>query len=201
MRQFFVLILGSVLSACNNAGGPGGSQVTDTNTVQSPAKSETTIRDKNMGDDKPTIPVHSIYSSKDFLQLKNKELQADFFRVLDSTRKSQYRNNDQDIYNLVDITPDLLRKFLKDINADTLARHDVFEARYFFNIAPRSFTDSKKCDDLVTLRFFREDGSFRMIIDNVYPVEELGCAGGAQVIYGFKIRDNRIVDFDRQAAG
>jgi len=38
-----------------------------------------------------------------------------------------------------------------------------------------------------------------MIITNSYLVEE-GCVGGAQVVYGFEIRDNKIVDFGRQEA-
>lgn len=139
--------------------------------------------------------------ASDFLKLKDKQLQADFFKHLDSVRKIQYPANDQDIYNLVDITPAMLNSFLNDINIDSLQKNASYEHKYFFNIAPKGFTDSRTCADVIILRFFEEDCSFRVIIDNVYPVEEQGCAGGAQVIYGFHIEDNKIIRFGRQAAG
>ena len=139
-------------------------------------------------------------SAMDLVKLKDKELQDEFFKQLDSIKKVQYSNYTQDTGNSVDITPNLLRQFLENINADSLQMNGVYESHFFFNIAPPQYVDSKKCKDIISIQYFIDCG-FRMVIDNVYLVEKEGCIGGSQVVYGFKIIDGKIVDFGRQEAG
>jgi hypothetical protein len=200
MKQVILFFLVVTLFACNNGSDGETHRSTDTFGVDKVSTDPGSNYDKSAIQNAQDSSQR-ICGSEDFLKLKNKQLQADFFRQLDSVRKGQYPNNDQDIYNLVDITPALLNKFLSDINIDSLRKNEMYEASYFFNIAPKEYTDSRKCDDVITVRFFSEDCSFRMIIDNVYPVKDVGCAGGAQVLYGFKIFKSRIIEFGRQAAG
>ncbi len=144
-------------------------------------------------------------SASDFLKLKDKNLQDDFFRQLDSLRKSQYRINDPDTKSSVDITQNLLKKFLKEVNIDTLQKNGTYECFYFFNIAPPEFVDSKKCKDKITIQYLSETCEFRMMVDNVYLVDveddKPYCIGGAQVVYDFKILDGKIVDFRRGLIG
>jgi len=146
-----------------------------------------------------TTPINC--SAKNLLKLRDNGLQYDFFRQLASIRKVQYPNNDQDTDNSVDITPSLLKKFLKDVNVDTLQKNGTYESYYFFNIAPAQYVDSKKCKDKIEIQYFNKECGFRMVIDNVYLVEKRDCIGGSQVIYGFKIVDGKIVDFTRNEAG
>ena len=167
---------------------------------------DSTHEEKSLKTEKLSEPTTSVItpnscSAKDLLELRNPALQYDFFRQLDSIRKVQYPNNDQDTNNSVDITPNLLRKFLAEINADTLQQNEIYEGYYFFNIAPPQYVDSKKCRDKITIQYFGKECGFRIIIDNVYLVEKEGCIGGSQVLYGFKIVGGKIVDFTRNEAG
>jgi hypothetical protein len=139
-------------------------------------------------------------SSTDITKLNDKKLQVDFFTRLDSVRKAQYPNNDQDTNNSVDLTPKLLQLFLKDINLETLKKNGRYDAFYFFNISPPQFKDSKECKDRISLRYFPESCMFRIEVENVYLVER-DCIGGSQVSYGFKIVKDKIVDFGRNEAG
>ena len=136
----------------------------------------------------------------DILKLKEKELQIEFFLKLDSIKKLQYPDKDQDTCNSVDLTPALLNKILKDINGMTLQEKGVFTSFYNFNIACPGFTDSEVCKDKVSIHFFEESCCFRIVIENSYMVEG-DCIGGSQVVYGFKIDNGRIIDFGRQEAG
>jgi hypothetical protein len=199
-RRIITLFIALYFFACNTADNKTDNPENDTTGFS--AKTVQDISSTHNNADTQRVNTSTrLCMAGDFLKLKNKQLQADFFIQLDSVRKIQYQDSHQDIYNLVDITPAILNKFLNDINIDSLTTNGSYEAKFFFNISPKGYTDSKICDDLIIIRFFNEDCGFRMIIDNVYPVEEQGCAGGAQVIYGFKIINNKIVDFGRQAAG
>ncbi|MBD8489690.1 hypothetical protein IFO69_13115 [Echinicola sp. CAU 1574] len=138
--------------------------------------------------------------TEDFLNLKDKELQADFFYKLDSIRKVQYPNNDQEASITVDLTPEYLIEFLADINSDSLTANKQFEKEYHFNIAPKDYTGSEICKDKIAVSFDAENCSFRLNIYNTFLVEPDWCTE-SMAVYGFKIKNDEIVDFWRQEAG
>lgn len=152
-----------------------------------------------------STPINNIFndscSAKDFLLLRDKGVQADFFRQRDSVQKIQYPLDDQDKFNSVDITSKMLQQFLKDIDINQLLKTDNFESSYFFNISPPQFKDSKKCKDVIKVQYFHSSCTFRLVIDNVYLVQDTDCIGGTQVMYSFKIINGRISDFGRDEAG
>ncbi|MCH2032295.1 MAG: hypothetical protein MK202_02150 [Tenacibaculum sp.] len=137
---------------------------------------------------------------EDFLNLQKNKLQADFFSKLDSIRKVQYPNNDQDTSIMVDLTPEYLIKFLSDINLDSLIANKGFEKEYHFNIAPKEYSDPQICKDKIAVSFDVENCTFRLDIYNTFLVEPDWCTE-SMVVYGFKIKNNKIVDFWRQEAG
>lgn len=136
----------------------------------------------------------------DFMKLKNKKVQADFFSKLDSIRRVQYPDNNQETSIMVDLTPEYLIKFLKDIDSDSLIRNNQFEKEYHFNIAPKDYTDPEFCKDKIAVSFDVENCSFRLNVYNTFLVEPDWCTE-SMVLYGFKIKNDKIVDFWRQEAG
>lgn len=134
----------------------------------------------------------------EFLKLTNKNIQTDFFHQLDSIRKVQYPKNDQDTAIFVDLTPKLLDKFLRDLNEDEFSKAGNFEKEYNFNIAPPKYTDSKECSDKISITFDKRTCSFRLVIYNEFFAE--WCQESI-VVYGFKIKGNKISDFRRNEAG
>lgn len=138
--------------------------------------------------------------TENFLKLKDKELQADFFSQLDSIREVQYPNNDQETSIMVDLTPEYLIQFLDDINLDSLTTNKQFEKEYHFNIAPKDFTDPEICKDKIAVSFDAENCSFRLNVYNTFLVEPDWCTE-SMVVYGFKIENGKTVNFWRQEAG
>lgn len=136
----------------------------------------------------------------DFLTLKNKEIQSTFFYKLDSTRKVQYPENDQEISMMVDLTPEYLNKFIADINLDTLLVNKRFGKEYHFNISPNGYSDPKRCKDKIEVIFDEKQCTFRLNIYNTFLVEPNWCTE-SMVVYGFSILNGKIVDFGRQEAG
>ena len=136
----------------------------------------------------------------DFLKLKDNELQTIFFSKLDSIRKVQYPDNNQEISIMVDLTPKYLNKFLSDIISDSLSTIKRYEKEYHFNIAPKDFTDPEICMDKITVNFDVEHCSFRLNVFNTFLVEPNWCKE-SKVVYGFKIKSGKIIDFWRQEAG
>lgn len=144
--------------------------------------------------------VKSIGLSSDFLKLKYKNLQSEFFGKIDSIRTVQYPNNHQEISIMDDMTPEYLNKFLADINLDSLSKNNQFEQEYHFNIAPEDFTDPDICKDKIEVSFNDKDGSFRLSIYNTFLVELDWCTE-SMVIYGFSIKEDKIINFWREEAG
>ena len=134
----------------------------------------------------------------DFLKLANKNIQTDFFHQLDSIRKVQYPQNDQDKAIFVDLTPALLDRFLRDLNKSEFSKTGKFKKEYYFGIAPPKYTDSKECKDAISITFDKKTCSFLLVIYNEFPEE---WCQESSVIYGFKINGNRISDFGRNEAG
>ncbi len=139
-------------------------------------------------------------TASDFLNLANMATETSFFHQRDSVLRSQYPHGDKDTFNTVDITREMLRQFLSEINIDSLALSGSIEKVYFFNISPPAYSDSKLCEDKITIQYFEDDCTYRMTIDTIYMVEG-DCIGGSQVSYGFRIEGDKIVDFTRQEAG
>jgi hypothetical protein len=139
-------------------------------------------------------------SAIDFIKLENEDLQIDFFTQLDSIRKVQYPNNDQENEIFVDLTPNLLRQFLKDIDKELLIKNGEFEKEYNFNISPPDLTDHADCKDKIKIKYNINSCSFRMEIHNTFLVPDNWCTE-SMVVYGFTISDEKITDFGRNAAG
>lgn len=139
-------------------------------------------------------------SANDFLSLKNEKVSNQLFFKLDSIRSYQYPNNDQEVNISVDLTKEYLNKFLADIDKDILSKTGRYENEYHFNIAPKGYTDPKKCMDKISVEFSSTDCSYRMVIYNTFLVEPDWCTESA-VIYSFKIKNKTIVDFYRNEAG
>ena len=147
----------------------------------------------------------SIFTSTDcspttIKKLEDKRLMGYFFDRLDSVKRIQYPGNDQDTGNSVDLNPRLLSQFISDINTETFSKTGTFQKHYFFDMAPASYKDSEKCKDVISIQFIPSSCSFRIEIQNAYPVKN-DCAGGSQVSYHFKIQNNSIVNFSRNEAG
>ncbi|SFT43354.1 hypothetical protein SAMN05216474_0540 [Lishizhenia tianjinensis] len=138
--------------------------------------------------------------AEDFLKLKGTGLQADFFSKLDSIRKVQYPNNDQETSIMVDLTLEYLKEFLADINLDSLTANNQFEKEYHFNIAPKGYTDPEICKDKIAMNFEAKNCSFRLSVYNTFLAQPDWCVE-SMVIYGFKIENDKIVHFWRQEAG
>lgn len=136
----------------------------------------------------------------DVLQLKNKKLQSDFFKQLDSIHRMQYPDGNPDSAIFIDMTPKMLNQFLKDIDTAVLSKTGRFEKEYHFKIAPKGFTDPATCKDKITIEFYPGSCGYRIVIDNTFLVQPNWCTE-SEVSYYFKIRNGLIVDFGRQAAG
>lgn len=136
----------------------------------------------------------------DFFKLKDKNLQSEFFFKLDSVRKVQYTNIDQEKSIFVDLTPEYLDKFLDDIDIDSILTQSEIEMKYHFNIAPKGYKDPEMCLDALRLRLDKEFCQFTMVVYNTFLVEPDWCTESA-VIYGFKLSGNKIIDFWRNEAG
>ena len=139
-------------------------------------------------------------SAIDFLSLKDEKLQTNFFTQLDSIRKAQYPNDDQENEIMIDITSALLNSFLNDIDQSVLSKTKGFAKEYHFNIAPKGYADPKKCKDKISIEFYQENCRYRMTIWNTFLVENDWCSEH-QVIYGFEIKNGQIIDFERNEAG
>lgn len=134
----------------------------------------------------------------EFLKLANKNIQIDFFHQLDSIRKVQYPKNDQDTTIFVDLSPNLLDKFIRDLNKVVFSKTGNFEKEYDFNLAPPKYTDSKECKDKISITFDKRTCSFQLVIYNKFFAE---WCQETTVIYGFKINTNKISNFGRNEAG
>lgn len=151
--------------------------------------------------DKPTINDDSeTCQASDFLKLQDEKLQNIFFQQLDSTTHIQYPNNDQEKEIMIDLTPNLLMQFLRDVDKTALLKTGRFEKEYHFNIAPKGFSDPETCKDKISIEFYPQNCSYRMMIWNTFLAEPDWCAE-SQVIYNFEINNDKITGLTRNEAG
>jgi len=191
MKTIFYILIILLIAGCNN---PRHNQKSANESLELLSEP-----DKNL-EDTLKVAVDKICSAVDFMKLSQKEIQITFFHNLDSIRKVQYPANDQENCNSVDMTPYLLNDFLKSIDEEAFQKSGEFECVYNFNIACPDFTDSEICKDKISIKYFEKTCCFRLVIENIYMVEG-DCIGGSQVVYGFDIQNDRIVNFSRQEAG
>lgn len=167
------------------------------------SKTDKVLKEEPKKLDRESVQIESndcLATSIDFLKLKDKNLRLGFFVKLDSIRKVQYPDNDQETSIMVDLTPEYLINFLTDIDSDSLLVNRQFEQEYHFNTAPKGYTDPKICKDKIAVSFNHENCSFRLDVYNTFLVQPDWCTE-SMVIYEFKIKNDRIVDFWRQEAG
>jgi hypothetical protein len=153
-----------------------------------------TVVDKNEPRPSPACQV------LDFMKLQKKNLEDNFFRQLDSVRRIQYPDNDQEKEKMIDLNPTLLAQFLKDIDQNALLNNGQFEKEYHFNIAPKGYSDPEKCRDKISIEFSPDDCRYRFVIWNTFLAEPGWCTE-SQVIYSFEIRGDQLMGFYRNEAG
>lgn len=139
-------------------------------------------------------------SSLDFIKLKEKDLQVSFWNNLDSIKKIQYPNNSQEVDIMFDLTPQYLDNFIANINKDILEKNNHFEKEYFFNIAPKGYSDSTICIDKISITFDAQSCRFKIKIFNTFLIDSESCTESV-VTYGFKIKNGNIIEFWRNEAG
>src|SRR5690606_2091025 len=189
MKSLIYMIIISSFFGCGNRG-----------------KRETSVdADKSLKEkhEKPVIKkTNDTCSVKavDFFKLKDSTIQSDFFAKLDSIRKIQYPEDDQENSIMVDITPEYLNQFLADIKIDSLEINNSFEKAYHFNIAPQDYTDPEICKDTIKVIFDDENCTFHLNVYNTFLVELDWCTESI-VMYGFRIINGKVTDFWRQEAG
>lgn len=123
-----------------------------------------------------------------------------FFHCLDSMRHVQYPNGDQDTTHSVDMNPLVLSTFLERLDYPELISRGEAEMTFQFNIAPAGYSDPPVCTDKVTIQYLPDECAFRMVITSHFLVPPNWCTG-QQVVYGFRIGPDRILDFGRNEAG
>ena len=123
-----------------------------------------------------------------------------FFHCVDSMRRVQYPEGDQDTTHSVDLPRSILPEFLNNLDYDELSAAGVAEMEFQFHIAPKGYADPPTCKDKVSVRFFPDRCYFRLVVSNNFLVPPNWCHG-AQVVYGFTIGRDRVLDFYRDEAG
>lgn len=202
MKNLIYILTGLIFFGCNNTQEKETASVSDRmELVTEPDKDLREDYEKSMEKDSEQVTFTTCMGkTEDFLKLRDKELQIDFFSKLDSVRKVQYPNNDQETSIIVDLTPEYLTEFLADINLGSLIANRQFEKEYHFNIAPKDYIDPEICKDKIAVSFDAGNCSFRLNVYNTFLVEPDWCTESV-VVYGFNIENDKIVDFWRQEAG
>ncbi|WP_228851534.1 hypothetical protein [Aegicerativicinus sediminis] len=202
MKTLTYILTVLLLIGCSNSSNNG--KVSETIESESQSLTDSTVEVEET--ENANNEIEQIESSKcsgtisDFLKLEQQDLRTDLFAKIDSIRKVQYPDNDQETSIMVDLTAEYLTRFLKDIDTDSLTQNQGFEKEYHFDIAPEGFTDPTGCKDKIAVSFDNKDCSFRLNIYNTFLVEPNWCTE-SMVVYGFKIKNSRIIDFWRQEAG
>lgn len=202
MKHLVYILTLVTLFGCGNSGKKDSSTISDRMEIapEVDKDSKEEYEKSTANESEQTDFVNCPSKAIDFLKIMDQEVQADFLSKIDSTRKVQYPENDQETSIMVDLSPEYLNEFLSDIDSDTLRVNKRFEKDYHFNIAPKEFTDPKLCKDKIAVSFDEKDCSFQLIVHNTFLVEPDWCTE-SMVIYGFKMQEGKIFDFWRQEAG
>ena len=136
MKTLIYILTVLTIIGCSNSNDNG--KVTETIETDSQSLTDSTIEVEET--QTANNEIEQIESSKcsgtisDFLKLNQQDLQTDLFVKIDSIRKIQYPENDQETSIMVDLTAEYLTRFLNDIDADSLTKNQQFEKEYHFNI-------------------------------------------------------------------
>ena len=149
---------------------------------------------------KPTEATRTSCDAASLERLKNPVLFASFFHCVDSMRRVQYPNGEQDTTLSVDITPAVMKEFLEKVDHALLSRSGEAEIDFHFGVAPTGYTDPPACRDKVSVSFNARSCHFRMVVFNTFLVPPDWCTEGT-VVYGFMIGQDRVLDFYRDEAG
>ena len=140
---------------------------------------------------------------KNILLLKNKTLQAEFFRKIEATTAEQYAERNRD--ETVNITPAMLNKYLNDIenNLNTqVADTTTFERMYHYKLVPPEFAQqASKEKNKIYIRFHPKGCDFSLYLLYSYYLKEHDVVVESSVIYYFTIINGKIANFGRDEAG
>lgn len=153
----------------------------------------------------------------DFLLLRKKSIQRDFFKKIDSTFAIQFPTN-EDKKRSLNITPKMLNIYLNDISevdfkdSISIVENTFAKRTYRFKLVPKEIEKIYKTSDYKTifqLNYFPNDG-YRFVIMISYFIHfeedddnevEKGVMEEHMILYYFKIINGKIVDFGRNEAG
>jgi len=135
---------------------------------------------------------------KNILLLKNKNLQADFFRKIDSITAVQYPKSKAQTVN---ITPAILNKYLSDIEKDLstqIADTTTFEKTYHYKLVPPEFAkQASNAKNKIYISFYPKGCVFTLHLLYSYYLKEHDVVVESSVIYYFTIIDGKIANFGR----
>ena len=135
---------------------------------------------------------------KVFLSLKSKNLQADFFRKINSVTAVQYPKSKAQTVN---ITPAILNKYLSDIEKDLstqVADTTTFERTYHYKLVPPEFAkQASNAKNKIYLSFYPKSCDFTLHLLYSYYLKEDDVVVESSVIYYFTIIDGKIANFGR----
>ena len=135
---------------------------------------------------------------KNILLLKNKNLQADFFRKINSVTAVQYpKSKAQTVNN----TPAILNKYLSDIEKDLstqVADTTTFERTYHYKLVPPEFAkQASNAKNKIYISFYPKGCVFTLHLLYSYYLKEHDVVVESSVIYHFTIINGKIVNFGR----
>ena len=135
---------------------------------------------------------------KVFLSLKSKNLQADFFRKIDSVTAVQYP---KDKAQTVNITPAILNRYLNDIEKDLSQQpvgEMIAERTYHYKLVPPEFAkQASNTKNKIYISFYPKGCVFTLHLLYSYYLKEHDVVVESSVIYYFTIIDGKIANFGR----
>lgn len=148
----------------------------------------------------PTAPASAACDAADLKRLREPALFRSFFQCVDSMRRVDYPNDDQDTTIAVDLSPSMLEELLRQADFEEFQRTGECGVGFQFNIAPKGHRDPPACRDSVWVHFAPDRCEFRMVIKSTFLDEPNWCIEH-NVSYGFRIGMDRILGFGRNEAG
>ena len=135
---------------------------------------------------------------KVFLSLKSKNLQADFFRKIDSITAVQYPKSKAQTVN---ITPAILNKYLSDIEKDLSQQpidEIIAERTYHYKLVPPEFAkQASNAKNKIYISFYPKGCVFTLHLLYSYYLKEHDVVVESSVIYYFTIINGKIANFGR----
>ena len=135
-------------------------------------------------------------TSNDIALLTKKDIRLLFFEKLDSTLQKQYQHEKEK--TSPELNGKILDQFLEDIDLKYFEQNFQFQKKYEFKLTPKSIHTLKEFNT-IELLYYPNDCSFRLSIICFYVTKEF--SDESSVVYIFKIKNNKLLDFKRQEAG